>query len=81
MEASIMHGAHDGFPVLQLILPLVMLQITLPVSMFPFQSSPLVTLAIPIAMMANAVPLISTQPGYSSYFRTTPYNKHPDPKH
>ena len=41
MEASIMHGAQEGFSVLQLILPLVMLQITLPVSMFPFKSSPL----------------------------------------
>ena len=40
-----------------------------------------VTPAIPIVMMANAVLLISTQPGYSSCFRTTPCNKHPDPKH
>lgn len=32
MEASIMHGAQDGFPILQL---------TLPVSMFLFTRSPL----------------------------------------
>ena len=33
--------AQDGFPVLQLILPLVMLQITLPVNIFPFTRSQL----------------------------------------
>jgi hypothetical protein len=41
MEASIMHGAQDGFPILQLILPLVTLQLTLPVSTFLFTRSPL----------------------------------------
>ena len=41
VEASTMHDAQDGFPIHQLILPLLMLQITFPVSMFLFTSSSL----------------------------------------